>query len=443
MKLRRISVLVLITTFLAISLSSAKAADYGIENCKLVSQNGFYGVNLGWLKNSLWLDGIGRKKFLVVGIDFSNARESGPVSQMVAGFELEKVNAFYSKASYGKMGLDFTIANAVVSLPISDVGVYDIQIAGEVAKQIPRSYKLADFDGLIGIVTSNSSYTARTALMALPPSVMGNETGHISNATIVAGISPKVPGWTSWMVIAHEIGHLLGLMDLWSREDALAWEGKTSAPFSLMNTGAGWTYAPDFFAWEKWRSGWIADSEVVCLELNNVSAQIDLVALASPMGKKLVVLPISTTKVIAIEFRQRSELDVGLQKSGVLVYEIDLTKGQFQVPIKLIVSQQAAREPSFKGLEDWKRNKEAPLGSYETVDAGFFRVSNLADLATTNLLITSESLAEVSQRVDALKMAKPTPRKMLSITCTKGKITKKVTAVNPKCPSGYKKVATR
>jgi hypothetical protein len=29
--------------------------------------------------------------------------------------------------------------------------------------------------------------------------------------------------------------------------------------------------------------------------------------------------------------------------------------------------------------------------------------------------------------------------KKTTITCVKGKLTKKVTAVNPKCPAGYKK----
>ena len=29
--------------------------------------------------------------------------------------------------------------------------------------------------------------------------------------------------------------------------------------------------------------------------------------------------------------------------------------------------------------------------------------------------------------------------KATTITCTKGKLTKKITAVNPKCPTGYKK----
>jgi hypothetical protein len=36
-------------------------------------------------------------------------------------------------------------------------------------------------------------------------------------------------------------------------------------------------------------------------------------------------------------------------------------------------------------------------------------------------------------------VAKPIAAKKTSITCIKGKTTKKVTAVNPKCPTGYKK----
>jgi hypothetical protein len=34
---------------------------------------------------------------------------------------------------------------------------------------------------------------------------------------------------------------------------------------------------------------------------------------------------------------------------------------------------------------------------------------------------------------------KPTTGKKTSITCTKGKTTRKVTGVNPKCPKGFKK----
>ena len=45
-----------------------------------------------------------------------------------------------------------------------------------------------------------------------------------------------------------------------------------------------------------------------------------------------------------------------------------------------------------------------------------------------------------SQQTVKSPAAQPNPtKKMITITCVKGKLTKKVTAVNPACPSGYKK----
>jgi hypothetical protein len=41
----------------------------------------------------------------------------------------------------------------------------------------------------------------------------------------------------------------------------------------------------------------------------------------------------------------------------------------------------------------------------------------------------------------ATPMVKPVVAKKITITCVKGKTTKKVTAVKPKCPSGFKKKA--
>jgi hypothetical protein len=40
---------------------------------------------------------------------------------------------------------------------------------------------------------------------------------------------------------------------------------------------------------------------------------------------------------------------------------------------------------------------------------------------------------------NAITPAQPTTSKKTTITCVKGKTTKKVTAINPKCPSGYTK----
>jgi len=47
--------------------------------------------------------------------------------------------------------------------------------------------------------------------------------------------------------------------------------------------------------------------------------------------------------------------------------------------------------------------------------------------------------AEAKAKAEADAKAKAALSKKTTITCVKGKISKKVTAVNPKCPKGYKK----
>jgi len=47
--------------------------------------------------------------------------------------------------------------------------------------------------------------------------------------------------------------------------------------------------------------------------------------------------------------------------------------------------------------------------------------------------------AEANKVVPAAEAKKLVPAKKMTITCVKGKTTKKVSAVKPTCPAGYKK----
>ena len=51
----------------------------------------------------------------------------------------------------------------------------------------------------------------------------------------------------------------------------------------------------------------------------------------------------------------------------------------------------------------------------------------------------AKAVAELKAKQEAEAKAKIEATKKTSITCIKGKLVKKVTAVNPKCPAGYKK----
>jgi len=53
--------------------------------------------------------------------------------------------------------------------------------------------------------------------------------------------------------------------------------------------------------------------------------------------------------------------------------------------------------------------------------------------------LKAKAEAEAKAKAEAEAKAKAAISKKTTITCVKGKISKKVTAVNPKCPKGYKK----
>ena len=80
----------------------------------------------------------------------------------------------------------------------------------------------------------------------------------------------------------------------------------------------------------------------------------------------------------------------------------------------------------------------------QAADKGFFiRVKNwIPDQslpAYSEILAVKISAKPELPKVEAEPAAKPAPKKRITITCVKGKSTKKVSGTAPKCPSGFKK----
>jgi len=475
MNLRKLLIINLSVSLIAIfSTVPASAGLISTDRCKLANTNG-QNVNLGLPRDPLLLPSIGTVKVLVVGVDFSNARDSDIPEQMITGFELATVKDFFATSSYGRLNLDFTIASEVVKLPISDFGVNESVISQETGKALPSTYKLNDYSALLIVTTKNSSYASSNASAG---STVQNSTGRVTNYSVLAGIKPNESRWLSspWRTVAHEVGHLLGLMDLWNREDSTAWQGQTAAPFSLMNTGAGWGYAADFFAWEKWVLGWIPDKDVYCFSRDSNDLEVNLASLDAQQGIRLVAMPITSTKVLAIEFRKKNTLDFGIIKSGALVYTVDVTKRNFEIPIRIVPSEEALQQSFSENFKDYERYKRAPLGDFDSVEIEGLQVANVGIDSGKGLLISNKSRSEIraylgnlllqakaiaelkaKQEAEAKVAAEQKAKqdielkaqqessaraalaKKTSITCVKGKLTKKVTSVKPKCPTGYKK----
>ena len=479
-------VLALLVTHGISPVNVANAARINVDNCKIANANS-QSVNLGFPRSPLLLPSTGTVKVLVAGVDFSNAREVGTPIEMVSPFELATVRDFFATASYGRLNLEFTVVNEVVKLPIVDTSINERVVMVETAKVLPTQYRLNDFSALLIITTKSSSFINGTASAGV---TVSNSTGQLTNYSVVSAVKPNESRWLSspWRTVAHEVGHLLGLMDLWNREDSTAWQGQTAAPFSLMNTGAGWGYAGDFFAWEKWVLGWIPDTDVYCFSKDPNDLSVDLASLDALEGIRLIAVPITSTKVLVIEYRKKSTIDFGIIKSGALVYTVDTTKRNFELPIRIVPSEEALQQPFVENLKDYERYKRAPLGNFDSVEIEGLQVANTGIDSGKGLLISNKSRSEMKaylgnlllqtkaeieakaaaelkakqeaearaaaelkakQEAEAKAAAelkakqeaatKAPAAKKTTITCVKGKLTKKVTAVNPKCPTSYKK----
>jgi len=154
------------------------------------------------------------------------------------------------------------------------------------------------------------------------------------------------PGHATWSYWAHELLHGFALPDLypqpWSRTV------RNLRPEGADGWGAynGWDIMADqdgpsrsISTWTKWTLGWLENNQVLCQspsEFNNQKISLVYNEDSKP-GIKSIIIPFTSTKALVIESRRETKFN--RQSSGdnvddgILVYEIDTTRGHGEMPI--------------------------------------------------------------------------------------------------------------
>ena len=146
---------------------------------------------------------------------------------------------------------------------------------------------------------------------------------------------------TMWL---HEMHH--GALDLGDHPDKMGIWG-------MMSGGA----RTDLLGWDKYLSGFFSDDQVRCASPTVTTTHYLYPSAAKGAVEKLVVIPLSKTKVIVVESIRRGGYNYKLAKSslGALVYTVDLTQtehgeGQYvQPPTRRINSLNYADAPLKNG----------------------------------------------------------------------------------------------
>lgn len=128
----------------------------------------------------------------------------------------------------------------------------------------------------------------------------------------------------------------------------------------------GWSEstAPTILGWDRWRLGWIPDSQVLCARPSE-GTEVNVNALQAGAGTTLIVLPLSATRAIVIESRRPIGWDKQLVESGALVYLVDTAVNTTEGPIQILA------DIFGEGFS------AAPLSAGEYVDALSYTITSL------------------------------------------------------------------
>ena len=145
---------------------------------------------------------------------------------------------------------------------------------------------------------------------------------------------------------AHELGHVLpsnfaprqgcGLPDLYSYEASEKGQDPNIfvGPWDIM---AASNPPKHFSAWSKIEFGWITPETIQ--PGAKITSPITLQPLESDSGTRAIVLSISDTESYVIEVRRQIGYDKNLPNEGVLIYFVDLSKGNGDGTVRVINSR--------------------------------------------------------------------------------------------------------
>jgi len=270
----------------------------------------------------------------VVAVDFPDLQ--GKRSPKVDHeFLFNLVTRYWSHISNKKFTINWEIPDLYVRMPknVVDYGLGGDLFAGTFADEpmwdyvrsaIAQTDSNIDFSGhsMIAVITPSEATSKQIGTMvaeARNSRPFSTREGDIYNVFIM-GNNDQREDWRNWNWV-HEIGHLLGLTDLRDVRNSGAQKSDALGIFDLFSS----SMAPELLGWSRFLLGALADSQIRCVANGSTSTHL-LYPVAELSGReKLLVIPISQFRAIAVESRKQLGFDsnLGYQDEGAIVYAID------------------------------------------------------------------------------------------------------------------------
>jgi M6 family metalloprotease-like protein len=318
-------------------VASANTAAAKVSTCKVATQ---YKGNIAqqpWLaesnpgfpKGPNRLKSFGTIKAAMIFVEFTDVKGTdNPVTEAkkFTGF----FNDYWTSVTRNKLKFSFQVHPRYIKINKKSsafgMGTYG---AGDpsayLADAIKAADPLVDFKGVEVVYVIPPSSTRHIVYgPAFPLDSGGNaiktKEGLIYSAVVGGSDSRNSSERLKGVWLAHETGHLFGLPHPYESKNIAAWD--------LMHWDSG---APELLGWSRFVNGWVADSEVDCLDFTKGKAS-NTTHLLEPLssvatGKKLLVAKVSKHKVLVLENRRATKIDLLTKnEEGVIAYLVDMKK---------------------------------------------------------------------------------------------------------------------
>jgi M6 family metalloprotease-like protein len=310
-------------------------------------------------------------------VDASNLEGKGKPAKD-AKFWIEGAGGFLNDMAQGKLKFEwrFTKSYSRLARPIESYGLTR-NGGGDAAKFVQAAIDASDakvdftdVDFVIAVLPPTVTRAQVEYSPAIPltkQSPFRTDEGLVYRGTL-AGADTRWP--EGYLLIAHEMGHLLGLQDYYSFEwkPGMTYEEqfKFLGQFDNMNFAPG--NSREWTGWTRWLLGFMPDSSVRCVVEQPLTTH-RLTAISRNTKKpKIVVIPTGPHSAVVVESRRNTRHDSKATpvSNGLLVYKVDATKRSGFGPIELV------KKPSVKDA----LYADAPLKQGESVTVSGWTIKN-------------------------------------------------------------------
>ena len=345
--------ILLAQSFLNPSHSIAATEAKTIDSCKLakVVQEP---LTAGFPREASLIPSTGKVRNLFLFVDFPD-NPSKSSSKKFADNYFTTAKKFLEDISYGKMIPELTVSSKVFrinknssSYKLFNDGQGDFQgLAQDALNAADNDIDFSKFDLVTIVPPANTKQIKTAGALTGGSELLKTKDRNFSSAIGIGGnklSNFNEPGF-GWSFYAHEFGHVLGITHPFKYV-----EGKPGPIWDLM--GNGGTSVPEFIGWHRFILNWLGEKEIVCLSKDSKgTVEQTLKPLNSKeAGKKLLITPLSTTQALVVEVRRQSNFDkLTPNETGVLVYLVDVTKGDDQGIITIISSKKTTKDTQILG----------------------------------------------------------------------------------------------